>query len=400
MIIFTNPGVIDVRSITTFGVSIKEGENPIGFFGTGLKYAIAVLLRTGHQVTMLAGDDAFVFGVRKDVLRGKEFAFVTLEVNGADARDIGFTTELGKQWKVWMAYREIACNCADEGGITKAADEVAHDRSGTTVIVSGEEFAEVYRRRGEFILDDTPDYALDQVEVRRRPGSGFYYRGVLVHHWGSPALHTYNCCAALTLTEDRTLKDEWSAKALLAEALLKCNDERLLRDVLTAPKNTFEAKLDYAGWHWSKHPSAAFLQVVGKAIANGAVTNINHTALEVWKDVTRQQVRPREVDLTTVQAKALERALVFCSRIGFPIRDAYPIRVAESLGDGTLGLAYEDTIFIAERVFHQGTKQLAATLIEEYLHLRHKLKDESRELQTYLFDRIVSLGQELQGEPL
>jgi hypothetical protein len=48
IVVFENPGEIDAAAIRTFGVSVKEGENPIGFFGTGLKYAIAILLRTGH----------------------------------------------------------------------------------------------------------------------------------------------------------------------------------------------------------------------------------------------------------------------------------------------------------------------------------------------------------------
>ena len=37
MIVFENPGEIDVAAISTFGVSVKETDNPIGFFGTGLK---------------------------------------------------------------------------------------------------------------------------------------------------------------------------------------------------------------------------------------------------------------------------------------------------------------------------------------------------------------------------
>jgi hypothetical protein len=47
-----------------------------------------------------------------------------------------------------------------------------------------------------------------------------------------------------------------------------------------------------------------------------------------------------------------------------------------------------------------GAKQAASTLIEEFLHLRHGWKDCTRELQTYLFERLVSLGEELAGEPL
>jgi hypothetical protein len=44
--------------------------------------------------------------------------------------------------------------------------------------------------------------------------------------------------------------------------------------------------------------------------------------------------------------------------------------------------------------------KVASTLIEEFLHLRHGWKDMSRELQTFLFDKLVSLGEELNGEPL
>lgn len=43
---------------------------------------------------------------------------------------------------------------------------------------------------------------------------------------------------------------------------------------------------------------------------------------------------------------------------------------------------------------------LASTLIEEYLHLRHGWHDLTRELQNFLFDKLVSLGEEIAGEPL
>ena len=49
---FVNSGEIDPLTITTIGVSVKEGENPFGVFGTGLKYSIAILLRTHHSVSI------------------------------------------------------------------------------------------------------------------------------------------------------------------------------------------------------------------------------------------------------------------------------------------------------------------------------------------------------------
>ena len=47
-IIFTNQGEIDIRAVTTFGVSVKNDNSAIGMFGTGLKYAIAIILRHGE----------------------------------------------------------------------------------------------------------------------------------------------------------------------------------------------------------------------------------------------------------------------------------------------------------------------------------------------------------------
>ena len=55
-IIFENPGEIDPVAIITFGINVKESDHPIGFFGTGLKYALAILLREGQPITIQSGE--------------------------------------------------------------------------------------------------------------------------------------------------------------------------------------------------------------------------------------------------------------------------------------------------------------------------------------------------------
>ena len=42
---FRTPGLIPIEAFTSTGVNVKIHDNPIGHFGTGLKYAVAVLLR-------------------------------------------------------------------------------------------------------------------------------------------------------------------------------------------------------------------------------------------------------------------------------------------------------------------------------------------------------------------
>lgn len=398
-IVFENAGEIDVRSITSFGVSVKEGENPIGFFGTGLKYAIAVLLRTGHKVTILSGLSTIVFGTAKETIREQEFDFVTMAIDGGAPVTIGFTTQLGKQWHLWMAYRELACNCKDERGtigelVTEAAAEAGH----TKIVVEGDAFAEVYAERHRVLLEDEPAFIIGSTEVRRRSGHDFFYRGVRVHQFAAPSLFTYSDNGLIELTEDRTVKNSWEPGSRVRRAILRTDDEAFVRECVMAPKDTLEGGLDYQGWGIA--PSETFLRVVGECVLD-RVTGVNETAVKLWKETTKQEFTPLEVHLTNVQLESLSRALDFCARIGFAIRGAFPIVVCESLGEGVLGMAKDRTIYLAEQVFsHGGSKLIASTLIEEFVHLRHGYADATRQLQDFFLDKLVSIGEELVGEPL
>lgn len=399
MIVFSNPGEIDIRSICTFGVSVKEGSNPIGFFGTGLKYAIAVLLRTGHAITIHSGRQVVTFGTEVQTIRGQDFDLVTMAVDGGAAMPIGFTTEVGKTWDLWMAYREIACNCKDECGDSRHEFEAPAPVEGRTqILVFGEGFEAVFARSSLYLLEDQPHITVGNIEIRNRPGQELFYRGVRVMQFQKPSLFTYNCLTKLDLTEDRTVKYSFYPAHYITGALLECEDEDVLRTVLTARDNTFEAGLDFAG-----HGGAAgstFLRVAA-ACMEDRMCKVNLTAVKVLQDATRQGVEPREILLTTVQQASAVKALAFCAKLGFHIADAYPIKFVETLGDGVLGLAARQTIYVSERVFEiGGAKQLASTLIEEYLHLRHGWADCTRELQNFLFEKLVSVGEELVGEPL
>lgn len=399
MIVFENPGEIDIRSISTFGVSVKEGANPIGFFGTGLKYAIAVLLRTGHRVTIMSGLTVVNFGIEMSEVRGQKFDFVTMKIDDASPVAIGFTTELGKQWEVWMAYREIACNCKDENGSGRHEHYMVDPEAGKTMlIIQGDEFESIFATSHRFILEDQPQLKYGTLEIRNRRGMSFFYRGVRVAELRQQGLFTYNELSKMELTEDRTVKSSWDIGHRIATGILGATDKQFIRTVILAEDDMFESGLDFHGW--GVPPSAEFLEVVGSCMADRCI-KLNASALKVWQDSTKQVFAPRQIAITAVQQKSMDKALDFCERIGFTIRGAYPIHVVESLGEGCLGLAKDETIFIAERVFHLGgAKQLASTLIEEYLHLRHGWKDMTRELQNFLFDKLVSIGEELVGEPL
>ena len=97
--------------------------------------------------------------------------------------------------------------------------------------------------------------------------------------------------------------------------------------------------------------------------------------------------------------KRLQTAIKFCKTLGFHV-DGYPIVVTEFLGDGVLGRAVAGTIYLSKRVFEQGTKMVAGTVLEEYLHLKFGVKDCTRQMQNMLVDAIISVGERVTRKPL
>jgi len=43
---------------------------------------------------------------------------------------------------------------------------------------------------------------------------------------------------------------------------------------------------------------------------------------------------------------------------------------------------------------------VASTLLEEWVHNYHRCADFDRNMQSWLFDKILSIGEEINGEPL
>ena len=94
-VVFENLGEIDVRAITTMGVSVKQDSSAVGYFGTGLKYALANVLRNRGKAVIYSGEDVYEFSSESSSIRGKKFDIVRM-----NNQDIGFTTELGKDYVI------------------------------------------------------------------------------------------------------------------------------------------------------------------------------------------------------------------------------------------------------------------------------------------------------------
>lgn len=137
MIIFENTGEIDPRLVMLIGVNVKETESPIGFFGTGLKYAVACLARWGESLTIQSSTAEFTFAVEETVP-----SWVSPRT-------------LGKTWEPWMIYRELWCNAHDElAPSVYEASRLPTPRAGLTrVIASGDKIEAAHRDCWSFLLN-------------------------------------------------------------------------------------------------------------------------------------------------------------------------------------------------------------------------------------------------------
>lgn len=390
-VIFENSGEIDSRLITTFGVNVKDGDGAIGFFGTGLKYALSILMREGCEVTIQSGLEQHKFGKQSIELRGKPFEFVTMN----DAT-LGFTTEVGKKWELWMAYRELFCNAQDEGGEVFRADAMPEPREGfTRVIVTGEKFTDIADNHEKYFLTSAPHLVCERVNVHKGHAHGVYYRNVLVGKLSErPTLFTYNITGNADLTEDRTLKYSWIVASRIATAVVSSNNVDFVRACVMAKEDFHESVLDYDN---DDEPSAEFMQIMASLVSD-RIGSVSQSALKKYRKHSGKGAKPEVVILNHIEQAVLEKSKQFCKKIGFDIH--YQILVVESLGADILGMALEDTIYLSHRTFMIGTKSVAGTIIEEYIHLKHGYADCTRNFQNYVLDKMVSLGELVTGEPL
>lgn len=400
-IVFYNDGEIDPRAFTTFGLNAKESvSDAIGFFGTGLKYAISVLLRTDHTITIYSGLDKIEFRIKEDQFRGKDFNIPQYRIESRGYwTDLPFTLELGKTWEVWQAYRELASNALDEGGGVIESDATGGVPDKTIIELTGQPISEVFKNRHEVILPENPLPTTSDVEIRNTPSSFIYYKGIRANTLQKPSLYLYNIRAPMTLTEDRTIRDTLTMSTKIAKAVMESQDETFIKKIITAPDTTLESSFYFTTPDNSTQGKEVFLRTV-ETLQKTDVARINPSAVRVWQNLTKSSIAPTEIEMTKAQGKVLERAIEFSRKIGYPV-NSYPIKVAESLGEGVLGMAHNGIIYIAERTFQLGgSHQVASTLIEEYVHLRYGYQDCTYAMQSYLFDRLVSMGGELLGDPL
>lgn len=305
--VFTTPGELDLSALTTFGMNAKPNTtNPIGFFGTGLKYAIAVLLRHDIPVTIYTGGQEYHFYTKETDFRGKTFKTCRYKAKGLwkgwKYVELPFTTELGKHWELWQAFRELYSNTLDEGGELITSEHFLEDlevydhkpkypgnSKNTWIAVDGQAFADVVAKKDEiFLPKDKLKLVIANSDVEVYEGSSryIYYRGLRAYDlrdWEKVTMYTYNYIGRNAgLTEDRTIKYLFYVKEAIASLVAKSDDRKFIGTLLKPKGQYFEKDLDYSTVY-SK--SSTFDSIVRRMGSSGAVSYMPSSARSYYSDV-------------------------------------------------------------------------------------------------------------------
>jgi hypothetical protein len=383
MIVFKTPGIADIEALTTFGVNVKKHANPIGYFGTGFKFALGVLLREGCEVKAILGGHVYNFTTVIKSISSKEFSVVLM--NG---EKLGFTTELGKNWKLSHAFRELYSNTIDERGEIISTSEPIweEDTSSSYIIITSTSFEQAYKSRYSNILIPptlTKIFSSSELEIFNNSSEYIYFQGINVLK--KKSLFTYNFLKNIELTEDRTLLSIYYPQTTAAEYWLNIadNEDQLTR-VFTAPPNTFEHDLTLPYFINTSQISPTQRRLL-KSLRFNLQTSPNMAALAKKLDEEeRGSIDPEETPISPKNQKILNKCLDILYENGYDLR-MYPIILSDSL-TSHLGLARNGKIFLSPLAFNRGTQCVLSTLFEEYIHLSRGYKDYTREFQDFVLE--------------
>jgi hypothetical protein len=257
MIILRNPGEIDLALLKIMGVSVKNCDNPIGHFGTGLKYAIAVLLRHGVDLCMFIGKNRYDFFTEARVFGKHEFQVCQMK-GPFDVVDLPFALEYGSGWEPWQAYRELRSNCIDEGGEELTGDPRGDE--GCTTFCIGE-----IDTRAVFLADmELPLlFRGDQVEIYKGRSDFIFYRGIRAKNLHKPSMYTYNVLRECELTEDRSLHYDFEIEYAINQSIAQMADKGIIKSVITADSEFFESTLSMR-CNTGVEPKAAFKEAASE----------------------------------------------------------------------------------------------------------------------------------------
>ena len=422
-ILIENKGEIDVNGLILMGGSTKrDNPNAIGFFGSGNKYAIATLITKGIDFKIFSGEKEIVVTTKDIQFRDSAFKQIFI-----DGKETSLTTQMGPLWEEWFAIREWVSNSIDEGESNiVASTDIVSPRAGYTRIY-------VERTAGiEDVVSNWDNYfSFDRDDIHYQIGENrilgnnsedgylvLFRKGIRSYYAnGTKSLYHYDM-NSFEINESRVIDDIWNASSKIVKFYNQVTNLDVIRNVLkNAYKDCmFENNLswyygilklseywraaignhrivvgDYAG-HFTDEQQSHPCYVVNTELAKRIKASFPDIVVYGMLDSGEACIF-NKVDQTPRHSFLLKECQRFFDECNYVV--GYPIEVVDFVNKPEqLGLAHNKTIYISDKLFNKGKREIAVTIIEENEHLKTGYKDCSRAFQQHFIDLFISEKEE------
>jgi hypothetical protein len=416
-------GEVDPLAFVLMGASTKRDDaSKIGMFGTGSKYAVCLLLRSGAKVRVMSGGREILLEKESIDFRGQKFERLVVVYDGV-RHPTSVTLDVGPTWTVWMALRELVANAVDEGMISvDEADEVSWQAGTTSIFVEkSQSVSESWGGGKEILRLDAPLYTSSKGAVYTKLGpdaTRIYKNRVLVGKFvGVASLFDYDL-HDIPLNEDRRV-NQWEA-ALKAEEMVAetpaasevvefVSSRRLKGNSSFEDDFISDWKKPHPAWGGileaqtvSDRENALYfsrdiedLNINVRVLPSDWISSLKkyypEKTLNTLQDAMKKAVQAMEMPLEgRGQKSSLKRAIQIMKRSGMEID--CPVSVVDFKDEAVLG-KYDDKaqkILISRRAVGEGLPTTLQTLIEEWAHRKSGASDCTRRFQDFLINQIVA----------
>lgn len=427
-------GEIDEKAFYLLGASSKrEDTTKIGMFGSGLKYSLAFLLRNNLPFKVFSGYREIKFSLDKQTFRDKEFDVIY--VNG---KETSLTTDMGGiDWTSWSVIREIYSNAIDEGEsmiqIVEKNDiskcKPVEDFT-TFYIQITDEFQEIIDNWNLYFSEKRTDLIYHDTEMNQLYNGGdsnlVYRKGIRCHFTEKLKSIFHYDLSWVKINESRILSDEWTFRYNLVKFLKSIDNRSVTHRILYNINEYWEKSLDWT-YHSSVSFSEAWLTEIGekylipyenagfwdeeiKSLKSKciilpssliqALKNCFGDKIKCIGDDASDSKSDKKVvnELNKREQYLLDEALNFLKEANYDVK--FPIKICKFVKQETLGQAEKETIYLSDKLFSMGKREIINTIIEENHHLVTGHLDETRAMQTSLINLVILQMEERLGKYL